>query len=160
VGWGCGRPSLGAFLHRRRRIPLVVRDPRDRRWPSSDFHGSIDAYTSTLAGALASNRGTDVSSTIEAALATLRERFDQDPTFRNYKVSEVTARSGLPSSSTFFVQNILSLSGLTWGGANQGEDYIYGRPKDTEDLSELNDLSKFLAYLRTGKSDRRLRPPP
>lgn len=122
--------------------------------PSSDFHGSIDAYTLTLAGALASNRTTEVSRTIEAALTVLREKFDQDPTFRNYRVSEVAARLGFPTSSNHFVQSVLTLSGLTYGGSNQGEDYVYGRPKDTEDLSELNNFSEFLDYLRAGKSDR------
>jgi hypothetical protein len=125
-----------------------------RQHPSSDFHGAIDAYTLTFGGMLASNRGGEIPRIVEGVLGLLAEKFDHDPTFRAYKLSEVLQKLSLSTDSAIFVQNVVSISGLSFGSGGSGTKLTFGRPADIEDLEGVASLSQFLDYLRLAKTDR------
>ena len=138
---GCGRQQ-GLYLTDRDRGGEREDDPRDRA-PTGDGGGS----------SLAPRRPRRVP-----------ERRRRD--LGRFPMIEVeqTAEPFLPCDATVRVRRGGGTRGsarsrgrapcLTFGGRNDRDDFLYGRPTDVEDLSDLTNFSEFLDYLRKGKGDR------
>lgn len=133
-----------------------------------------DYYELTLEGLLASEEGSPASIWIQALLKFLREKFQKEGAFLNYKWSELLDKLEFngwrPTEDRFkFARAVIHVAGLSeWAGPDEpgegAKDFLWARPQDVEQLrkiefpGQLVQLRKQQAEASAREAESKLHP--
>ena len=74
----------------------------------------------------------------------LKQKFNENPEFREVTSSEVETSLNLTKGQSEGLKNLISIGYVWSGSASHGEEWRFGIPDDIEDLAEVGDPKEYL----------------